>query len=135
MGIVTVTSENMSGFWVSLENPNWILLKSTTMLLTVIIIVESTLVLLVRRINLPLHKSIREPGTWIFVIFLGLIYLAHLLLMYVPLVNEILSTYNLVFYLIPLTAFDWMICILFALPAIIGVELYKWNFRRNDIDL
>jgi len=135
MGIVTVTSENMSGFWVSLENPNWILLKSTTMLLTVILIVESTLVLLIRRINIPLHKSLREPGTWIFVIFLGLIYLAHLLLMYVPLVNEILSTSNLVFYLIPLTAFDWMICILFALPAIIGVELYKWNFRRNDIDL
>ncbi|TFH07884.1 MAG: cation-transporting P-type ATPase, partial [Candidatus Thorarchaeota archaeon] len=104
MSIVTVTPENMSGFWVTLEDPDWILLKSTTMLLTVILIVESTLVLLIRRINLPLHKSLREPGTWIFVIFLGLIYLAHFLLMYVPLVNEILSAYTLNFYLIPLTA-------------------------------
>ena len=84
---------------------------------------------------IPLNKSLREPGTWIFVIFLGLIYLAHYLLMYVPIVNEILATYGLNFYLIPLTAYDWMICILLSLPAIIGVELYKWRFRKRDIDL
>ena len=135
MGIVTVTPENMSGFWTTLEDPNWVLLKATTMLLSVILIVESVLVLLIRRINLPLHKSLREPGTWIFVIFLGLIYLAHYLLMYVPMVNEILFTYDLNFYIIPLSIFDWIICILLALPAIIGVELYKWKFRRNDVDL
>ncbi len=135
MGIVTVTPENMSGFWTTLEDPNWVLLKATTMLLSVILIVESVLVLLIRRINLPLHKSLREPGTWIFVIFLGLIYLAHYLLMYVPMVNEILFAYDLNFYIIPLSIFDWIICILLALPAIIGVELYKWKFRRNDVDL
>ena len=105
------------------------------MLLTVILLVESTIVLLIRRINMPLGKSLREPGTWIFVIFLGLIYLAHLLLMYNPLVNEILATYGLNFYIIPLTAYDWIICILLALPAIIGVELYKWKFRKRGIDL
>ncbi|MFW9844685.1 MAG: cation transporting ATPase C-terminal domain-containing protein, partial [Candidatus Thorarchaeota archaeon] len=93
------------------------------------------MVLLIRRINLPLHKSLREPGTWIFVIFLGLIYLAHYLLMYVPTVNDILSTAGLDFFIIPLSAFDWLICFLLALPAIIGVELYKWYFRKNDIDL
>ena len=135
MGIVTVTTENMSGFWATVGDPDWILLKSTTMLLSVILIVESVMVLLIRRINLPLHKSLREPGTWIFVIFLGLIYLAHYLLMYVPMVNEILFDYGLNFYLIPLTVFDWIICILLALPAIIGVELYKLYFRKNDVDL
>ncbi|TFG31413.1 cation-transporting P-type ATPase [Candidatus Thorarchaeota archaeon] len=148
MNIAIVTPENTSGFWdiwspldpdinvfYDVEGPIWILLKSTTMLLSVILIVESVMVLLIRRINLPLHKSLREPGTWIFVIFLGLIYLAHFLLMYIPAVNEILANYGLNFYLIPLTAFDWIICILLALPAILGVELYKWKFRRNDIDL
>ncbi len=151
LGIVTVSPENMSGFWetwrpvlVDLENPHnyyneagplWIILKSTTMLLTVILLVESTIVLLIRRINMPLGKSLREPGTWIFVIFLGLIYLAHLLLMYNPLVNEILAIYGLNFYIIPLTAYDWIICILLALPTILGVEMYKWKFRKRDIDL
>jgi len=147
-GIVTVTPDNMTGFWstwvpvdaglnnfYTVEGPTWVLLKSTTMLLSVILIVESTLVLLIRRINLPLHKSLREPGTWIFVIFLGLIYLAHYLLMYNPLVNEILETFGLNFYIIPLTMFDWIICILVSIPAIIGVELYKWKFRKADIDL
>jgi len=129
--IVTVTPENMTGFWnawrpvdaeifyYNAEGPIWVLLKSTTMLLSVILIVESTLVLLIRRINLPLHKSLREPGTWIFVIFLGLIYLAHYLLMYNTLVNYILSSFGLNFFIIPLTTFDWIICILISLPVII----------------
>ncbi len=149
-GIVTVTPENMTGFWSTwvpevpgqvfyynefTSAPIWVLLKSTTMLLSVILIVESTLVLLIRRINLPLHKSLREPGTWIFVIFLGLIYLAHYLLMYNPLVNEILSTFGLNFFIIPLTTLDWIICILISVPVIIGVELYKWKFRKSGIDL
>jgi len=133
MDIITINPENISGYWGNPENIMFV--KSITMLLSVILIVESTVVLLIRRINLPLHKSLREPGTWIFVLFLGLIYLAHYLLMYVPLVNEILDSFGLAFYLIPLSAFDWIICILFALPAIIGVELYKWKFRKNDIDL
>jgi magnesium-transporting ATPase (P-type) len=148
LGIVTVEPANMAGFWsswtppdpdlnlfYSAEGPIWVLLKSTSMLLSVILIVESVMVLLIRRINLPLHKSLREPGTWIFVIFLGLIYLAHYLLMYVPLVNEILSTAGLNFFLIPLTAYDWLICILLSIPPILGVELYKWRFRQQDIDV
>ena len=138
LGIAGLNASNIGGFWSGIyvpEDPIWVLFKATTMLLSVMLIVESTIVLLIRRINMPIHKSLREPGTWIFVIFLGLIYLAHYLLMYVPIVNEILSTYGLNFYLIPLTAYDWIICILFSLPAIIGVELYKWRFRKRDIDL
>jgi Ca2+-transporting ATPase len=149
LGIVQVTPENISGFWnvfrppitdtansfYNIDGPIYTLLKSTTMLLSVILIVESVMVLLIRRINLPLDKSLREPGTWLFMIFLGLIYLAHLLLMYVPQVNEILSYFGLNFYIIPLSLYDWLVCILFALPAILGVELYKQHFRNNDIDL
>jgi len=138
MGIITISPTNMSGFWRQFYFPNdsiWYLLKATSMLLSVILIVESTIVLLIRRINMPLHKSLREPGTWIFVLLLGLIYAAHYLLMYVPLVNEILYTYGLSFYIIPLTLYDWVICILLALPTIIGVELYKRYFRKKGIDL
>ena len=138
LGIIGITPTNTSGYWsqfYTLDNPYWSVLKATTMLLSVILLVESTIVLLIRRINMPLHKSLREPGTWIFVLLLGLIYAAHFLLMYVPIVNEILSTYGLNFYIIPLTAYDWMICILLAIPTIIGVELYKRYFRQREIDL
>ncbi len=130
-GIVDVYAENNLGFYGTIDAPY----KANVMLLSVILLVESTIVLSIRRINMPLHKSIREPGTWIFVILLGLIYIAHFLLMYVPLTQEILSVYSLNFYFAPLTSYDWLIVILGALPAIIGVELYKWRFRKRDIDL
>ncbi|MFW9793246.1 MAG: HAD-IC family P-type ATPase, partial [Candidatus Thorarchaeota archaeon] len=131
MGIIEVYPENNLGFYGPIDS----IFKATVMLLSVILIVESTLVLIIRRINMPLSQSIREPGTWIFVILLGLIYLAHYLLMYVPLVQEILSDFGLNFYFAPLTLYDWILVIIAALPAIVGMELYKRRFRRKDIDL
>ncbi|MFW9870167.1 MAG: cation-translocating P-type ATPase [Candidatus Thorarchaeota archaeon] len=131
MGIVEVYPENNLGFYGPIDS----VFKATVMLLSVILIVESTMVLIIRRINLPLSKSLREPGTWIFVILLGLIYLAHFLLMYVPLVQQILSDFSLNFYFAPLTLYDWALVILASLPAIVGMELYKRRFRRKDIDL
>ncbi|MFX1482048.1 MAG: cation-translocating P-type ATPase [Promethearchaeota archaeon] len=130
-GIIGVYPENLTGFYPDVDAPY----KATVMLLSVILIVESTMVLIIRRINMPLTKSLREPGTWIFVVLIGLIYIAHLLLMYVPLAQEILSAYYLDFFFAPLTAYDWLICILGSLPAIVGMELYKQRFRRRDIDL
>jgi len=129
--IVDVYVENNLGFYGTIDAPY----KANVMLLSVILLVESTIVLSIRRINMPLHKSIREPGTWIFVVLLGLIYIAHFLLMYVPLAQEILSVYSLHFYFAPLTSYDWLIVVLGALPAIIGLELYKWRFRNHDVDL
>ncbi len=129
--IVDVYVENNLGFYGTIDAPY----KANVMLLSVILLVESTIVLSIRRINMPLHKSIREPGTWVFVVLLGLIYIAHFLLMYVPLAQEILSVYSLHFYFAPLTSYDWLIVVLGALPAIIGLELYKWRFRNHDVDL
>jgi hypothetical protein len=66
---------------------------------------------------------------------LGLIYTAHLLLTYVPVVQEILGTYGLVFRFMPLSGADWLICILLASPAIVGMEFYKMHLRRRGIHL
>ena len=131
-GIVEVYPENLTGYYVAAVDAPY---KATVMLLSVILLVESTIVLSIRRINMPIQKSIRESGTIIYVILLGLIYLAHYLLMYVPLVQEILARYGLHFYFAPLTSYDWFIVVLASLPSIIGVELYKWRFRSKDVDL
>lgn len=131
-GIVEVYPENLTGYYgMAVDAPY----KANVMLLSVILLAESTIVLSIRRINMPIQRSLREPGTWIFVILLGLIYLAHYLLMYVPLAQEILSLYALDFYFAPLTSYDWFIVLLGSLPSIIGIELYKWRFRKRDIDL
>ena len=135
--IVGVVPENLTGYYSTIGEFLVPLnqAKATTMLLSVILLVESTIVLSIRRINMPITRSVREPGTWIFVFLLGLIYLAHYLLMYVPLAQEILAPYGLHFYFMPLTGFDWSIVLLGSLPSIVGVELYKWYFRKKDVDL
>jgi Ca2+-transporting ATPase len=112
-------------------NVPFAIMKARVMTLTVILLVESTLVLIIRRVNMPLSKSLREPGTIRYVPFLAIIYLAHLLLMYVPVTQEILSSANLNFNFIPLTLYDWFICFLLAMPAIAGMEIYKWYLRRK----
>jgi Ca2+-transporting ATPase len=138
-GIVGIYPENLQGFYpqvLPFEAGRTVYeAKAAVMLLTVILLVESTLVLIIRRINMPLSSSLREPGTGRFVPFLGLIYLAHFLLMYNPLVPEILSSFGLNFYFIPLSLYDWIVCIALSLPAIVGMEIYKKRLRSDRITL
>ncbi|MFW9885203.1 MAG: cation-translocating P-type ATPase [Candidatus Thorarchaeota archaeon] len=137
-GIISVVPENLTGYYGSTGFTAGLPLeaaKAAVMMLSVILLVESTIVLSIRRINMGIGKSLREPGTYRYAIFLGLIYLAHYLLMYVPLAQEILSPFGLNFYFMPLTVIDWLIVLLFSLPAIAGVELYKRRLRKKGINL
>ncbi len=135
--LLYVVPENLTGWYneTSVLPPDWTIqtAKATTMLLTIILIYESTLVLIIRRINLPFHKSVAEPGIIRFVVLLGLIVLAFLLLMYVPLAQEILvgAISGFEFYFLPLTALDWLVCIFATLPALIGLEVFKAYYRRR----
>lgn len=136
LGIVEIYPENIGGVYAGLMvGLNAAPMKATIMMLTVILFVESIMVLSIRRINMPLTKSLREPGTIRYIPLLGLIYLAHYLLMYWPLAQELLSEYGLDFFFIPLTGYDWLLCALFAAPAIIGMELYKWHLRSHGKEL
>lgn len=142
MNVVPLFEENIGGFYASWIDPSTGLpfvinarVKAVVMLLTVILLVESTMVLSIRRINMPITQSLREPGTIRYVPLLGLIYLAHFLLMYVPLAQGILDIVNFQFFFIPLTLYDWIICLLCALPAIVGMELYKHYLRNRNITL
>ncbi len=138
-GLLDVVPENLTGYYtdqVQLPNYwNFQIVKSTTMLLTIILLVESTIVLVIRRVNSPLHKSISEPGIERFAVLLGLIYLAFILLMYVPVAQEILYSFGLEFFFLPLTLFDWLVCILAAVPSILGMEIYKKYLRNKDVTL
>ena len=139
-GIIPVFNENLSGYYGDvferLEGVNTAsAAKGAVMILSYILITQSMLALSIRRINLPLNESLKEPGTNIFTALIGLICFAHILLMYVPIVQEILASPGLDFYFMPLTIIDWSICILFTLPAIIGMELYKRKLRDKGITL
>ncbi|RLI61101.1 MAG: hypothetical protein DRO93_05185 [Candidatus Thorarchaeota archaeon] len=131
LGIVDIYPENLEGFYTIVTRPA----KATIMMLTVILLLESTIVFIIRRINMPVTKSIREPGTIRYFVLIGLVYIAHLGLMYIYPAQEILDSVGLKFYFMPLTMYDWVICILLALPAIVGMELYKRRLRKNNITL
>ncbi|MHA2433480.1 MAG: cation transporting ATPase C-terminal domain-containing protein, partial [Candidatus Thorarchaeota archaeon] len=139
--IIPLFPENIGGFYSGYVHPTngpfeiTAVTKAAVMLLTVILLVESTVVFIIRRINMPVTKGIREPGLIRYIFLIGLIYLAHYLLMYVPLAQEILAPYGLHFFFIPLTMYDWFICILAALPAILGMELYKKRLRSKGVSL
>lgn len=136
-----VVEENLTGYYnASSQLPvDWTIqiAKATTMLLTIILIYESTLVLIIRRVNLPFHKSVADPGIIRYVVLLGLIVLAFLLLMYVPLAQEILAgaISGFEFYFLPLTALDWAVCIVATLPALIGLEVFKAIYRKRGATL
>ncbi len=138
-GIVGIYSENLTGTYPTLmpfhEELPIQAAKATVMMLTVILLVESTLSLIIRRINMPLADSIREPGIERFAVLLGLIYLGHLILMYVPLAQLILGSVGLHFYFVPLTLYDWLVCIILSLPALLGMEIYKWHLDRQDVTI
>ena len=141
-GIVTLQPENVGGFFAEWVNPETLVpftitpaVKATVMLLSVILLVESAMAFQIRRINMSPGRSLRESGIIIFICLIGLIYLAHYLLMYVPLAQEILAPFGLLFFFIPLTTFDWLVCLAGALPAIVGMELYKRYLRKRSIEL
>jgi Ca2+-transporting ATPase len=139
-GIVPVFNENLTGFYGDTFIRNGDVqtvaaAKAAVMILSYILITQSMLALSIRRINLPLNESVKEPGTNIFTALIGLISFAHILLMYVPIVQDVLGNGGLDFYFMPLTILDWIICILFALPSILGMEVYKRRLRNKGITL
>ncbi len=139
--IIPLFPENIAGFYAGYVDPYTgpfeitAVTKAAVMLLTVILLVESTVVFIIRRINMPVTRGIREPGLIRYLFLIGLIYLAHFLLMYVPLAQEILAPYGLHFFFVPLTWYDWLVCISAALPAILGMELYKKRLRGKGVTL
>ena len=132
MGIVDIYPGNLTGYYGGMVDAR---MKAAVMLLTVILLVESWVVLIIRRMNMPMSKALREPGYRLYVVLIGLIYVAHLLLMYVPLVQAILAVYGLEFFFVPLTLWDWTVCIVAVVPVVIGMEAYKKYLRSRDVTL
>ncbi|MFX1475286.1 MAG: HAD-IC family P-type ATPase, partial [Promethearchaeota archaeon] len=114
--------------------------KAQMMAITVLLFAETFMILSIRRINQPLTRSIRRESYWLIYALVGLVFLMHWGLMYVPLMYPIdvpfggLLGYILgLFEYVTLNAFDWLIAFALALPAIVGMELVKWGSRKRGI--
>lgn len=109
------------------------LAKAQVMVVTVLLIAESLMILSIRRINQSLLHSIHHESFWLVYALIGLVFLMHCGLMYIPAVTSILGGFGLNFDYVPLTVLDWLLALAFALPTIVGMECVKWVSRKRGI--
>ncbi|MEJ2248706.1 MAG: cation-translocating P-type ATPase [Candidatus Lokiarchaeota archaeon] len=111
--------------------------KSRTMFITTIYILETNFIWSFRRPNKSIIKSFKEEvsrtllGVCIFTLSL------HILVIMFSYgfnyaINDVLGlNFQLNFMFLSLT--DWLICVLFALPGIFGIEIFKFYARKKHI--
>ncbi|MFW9894377.1 MAG: cation-translocating P-type ATPase [Candidatus Thorarchaeota archaeon] len=111
--------------------------KARTMFITTLFILETNFIWTIRRPNKSLLKSLKEEfNRSLFVICFFTLSLHILYICFSYTVNYHLNVVlgldfqiNFMF----LSGIDWMICILLALPGIVGIEVFKFFSRRRNI--
>ena len=110
--------------------------KARTMFVTTIYIVESSFIWTFRRPNKSILRSIREEFSRSLLIFSAFTLGLHLLYIIFSFqvnyyVNEVFGL-NFQINFMFLSTTDWILCILFALPGIIGIEFIKMIARKKN---
>jgi len=110
--------------------------KARTMAIVTIILVESLMVLSIRRINMSIGESnTGEDFSLRVYAFLALIIIGTVGLIYVPIVQLAVIGIGIVFEFMWLTWLDWLLIIVACLPSVVGIEFYKWSKRKKGISL
>lgn len=110
---------------------DWNQAKARTMLHTMYFFAESILVLSIRRVDKSLIRSIKEDSNILIYIMAFFIPLVHILLMYIPALQEIVGILNIDLMIIMLGPMDLLFCILIALVPILVLESVKHYFRSK----
>jgi len=114
-----------------------IYMKSRTMFITTIYIFEAFFIWTYRRPNKSLFKSLKEELSYtLLIICLFTLALHALFICFSYAVNYYINDVfglNLQINFMFLSGTDWVICILLALPGIIGIELFKYIARERKI--
>ena len=113
-------------------------MKARTMFITTLYMVESFFIWTIRRPNKSLFKSIKDEDFSFMLLIICLITISihiYVICNSYELNNTINNTLKLNFQInfMFLSATDWLICILLALPGIFGIEVFKYYARRNNI--
>ena len=107
------------------------------MFITTLFIVETNFIWSIRRPNKSLFKSIKEEFSWNLLIISLLTLLLHILhIIFSGSINYFIndvSGLNFQINFMFLSGIDWLICILLALPGIVGIEIVKYFARRKNI--
>ncbi|MHA1461017.1 MAG: cation-translocating P-type ATPase, partial [Promethearchaeota archaeon] len=117
--------------------PELLAQKARTMFITTLYIVETTFIWTFRRPNKSFLKSLKE-GFCLSLLVVSLFTLA-LHVLYIVFsyqvnyyVNDVFGL-NLQINFLFLSGTDWIMCVLLALPGLIGIEIFKYFSRRKNI--
>jgi len=117
--------------------PELLAQKARTMFITTLYIVETTFIWTFRRPNKSLIKSLKnEFSLTLLVISLFTLALHVLFVFFSNAVNYYVNDefgLNLQINFLFLSSTDWIICILLALPGLIGIEIFKYIARRKNV--
>ncbi|MGD0330074.1 MAG: cation-transporting P-type ATPase [Nitrososphaeria archaeon] len=139
-GLIPVFAENKLGYVPNFSASNflnpidWAQAKARTMLLTVVLIAECTLVISLRRINKSIFEILRENNFWVIWLLILSVPIAHLTLMYIPSIQSILFNYfGINLEIIRLSFIDWIIAIVLGLMPVTLLEIYKMKLKRQGL--
>ena len=110
--------------------------KARTMFVTVLVIAESLIVLSLRRLNKSVFKSFKEDWKWLVIILVAVVPILHLLLMYIPALQNLVVTIMGEGYnpgLMPLSILDWVVVLIAIAIPIVTMELYKYFIRKRKM--
>ncbi|MHA2293354.1 MAG: cation-translocating P-type ATPase [Candidatus Hodarchaeales archaeon] len=113
----------------NLRPQNWNHAKARTYMHTILYIVIPLIILSIRRIDKSLIMSLKEDSYWYTYILAFSVLPIHLILMYVPVLQSILTSIGLYVDIVGLDMFDWFLCIIGALIPIFVLEFVKWVNR------
>ncbi len=117
--------------------PEQLAQKARTMFITTLYIVETTFIWTFRRPNKSLLKSIKnEFSLTLLVISLFTLAIHVLFVLFSNTVNYYVNDefgLDLQINFLFLSGFDWIICILLALPGLMGIEIFKYIARRKNV--
>ncbi len=117
--------------------PKLLAQKARTMFITTLYIVETTFIWTFRRPNKSLIKSLKnEFSLTLLVISLFTLALHVLFVLFSKDVNYYVNEefgLDLQINFLFLSSTDWIICILMALPGLLGIELFKYLARRKNV--
>lgn len=111
-------------------------MKARTMFITTLYIVETMFIWTFRRPNKSVVKSFKEELSVKLLVICLITLSLHVLIIFFSYqfnlaINETLGLNFQLNYMF-LSATDWLICILLALPGIIGIEIFKYYMRKHN---
>jgi len=130
------TNSNLS--YLVLDSEEWMAQKARTMFITTLYIAETNFIWAFRRPNKSILKSLKEElsiAVLIVCIFTLGFHILHICFSYQVnyYINDV-SGLNFQINFMFLSGLDWLVCVLFALPGIVGIEVVKYFARNKNIN-